>query len=223
MKTTVFLIALSFIGIVSVTASSKESANEVDAKKEYPKSFASYGDFSNLVSEVEKHRADRLIGLKEFLKMSEEENTIILDTRSAFRYGRKHLEATQEQMTWFQILEQEGTGIWWAICSKDDGTFLGAGGLNDLSTEHKKAEVGFWLLPPFWGKGYMSETMPLILEYAFNKRGLRRIEGFVETKNTNCKKALAKLDFQLEGTMKDCEIKNGAFISLDIYAKFKPL
>ena len=43
MKTTVFLIALSFIGIVSVTASSKE-------------------------------------------------NTIILDTRSAFRYDRKHLE-----------------------------------------------------------------------------------------------------------------------------------
>ncbi len=27
-----------------------------------------------------------------------------------------------------------------------------------------------------------------------------------------------KLDFTFEGTMKDCEIKNGKFISLDIYA-----
>ncbi len=65
----------------------------------------------------------------------------------------------------------------------------------------------------------MTETMPLIFNYAFNTIGLHRIEGFVETENTNCKKALAKLDFQLEGTMNDCEIKNGNFISLDIYSK----
>jgi len=32
---------------------------------------------------------------------------------------------------------------------------------------------------------------------------------------------MAKLDFLYEGTMKDCEIKNGKFISLDIYAKLK--
>ena len=30
---------------------------------------------------------------------------------------------------------------------------------------------------------------------------------------------MAKLDFEYEGTMKECEIKNGKFISLDIYAK----
>ena len=65
----------------------------------------------------------------------------------------------------------------------------------------------------------MTEAIPLILNYAFNSIGLHRIEGFVETENTNCKKALAKLKFNLEGTMQDCEIKNGKFISLDIYSK----
>lgn len=130
------------------------------------------------------------------------------------------LEATKEQMEWFANLEKNKTGIWWAVCDKIDGTFLGAGGLNDLSKENKKAEIGFWLLPENWGKGLMTETMPLIFNYAFNTVGLHRIEGFVETKNTNCKKALAKLKFSLEGTMKDCEMKNGEFISLDIYAKF---
>lgn len=131
------------------------------------------------------------------------------------------LEATKEQMTWFADLEKNGKGIWWAVCSKMDDKFLGAGGLNDLSTENKKAEIGFWLLPENWGKGIMTEAMPLILNYAFDKIGLHRIEGFVETKNTGCKKALAKLKFNLEGTMQDCEIKDGAFISLDIYSKFK--
>jgi ribosomal-protein-alanine N-acetyltransferase len=131
------------------------------------------------------------------------------------------LEATKEQMTWFADLEKDGTGIWFAVCSLDNKTFYGAGGLNSLSKEHKKAEIGFWLLPDFWGQGIMKEAMPLICDYGFDKLGLHRIEGFVEAENTNCKKAMAKLDFRHEGTMKDCEIKNGKFISLDIYAKLK--
>lgn len=129
------------------------------------------------------------------------------------------LEAAKEQMTWFADLEKNENGIWWAVCSKEDGRFLGAGGLNDLSRKDKKAEIGFWLLTKNWGKGYMSEAMPVILDHAFNSLGLHRIEGFVDSKNTNCKKALAKLEFTLEGTMRDCEIKDGNYISLDIYSK----
>ena len=129
------------------------------------------------------------------------------------------MEATKEQMKWFADLVKNENGIWWAVCSKVDGKFLGAGGLNNWSKKNKKAEIGFWLLTKNWGKGIMSESIPLILNYAFNSLGIHRIEGFVETENTNCKNALAKLKFNLEGTMKDCEIKNGKFISLDIYSK----
>ncbi len=131
------------------------------------------------------------------------------------------LEATKKQMTWFADLEKNETGIWFAVCSFNNKTFYGAGGLNSLSKEHRKAEIGFWLLPEFWGHGIMKEAIPLICDYGFDKLGLHRIEGFVETENTNCKNAMAKLNFQHEGTMKDCEIKNGKFISLDIYAKIK--
>lgn len=129
------------------------------------------------------------------------------------------LEATQEQMDWFANLEATKTGIWWAICSKDDGTFLGAGGLNDKN-EHK-AEIGFWLFPEHWGKGYMTEAMPLICAYAFDVLDLNKIEGFVETENNNCKKALAKLQFNLQETQVDCEVKNGKLISIDVYTKMK--
>ncbi|PKQ46855.1 GNAT family N-acetyltransferase [Confluentibacter flavum] len=127
------------------------------------------------------------------------------------------LEATNEQMTWFSDSKQ----FWWAICSIDNGTFYGACGLNNLSIEHRKAEIGLWLLPDFWGQGIMTEAMPLICSYGFEQLELHRIEGFVESDNQNCKKAMAKLDFQHEGTMKDSEIKNGRFISIDIYAKLK--
>lgn len=128
------------------------------------------------------------------------------------------LEATKEQMRFYTELEEKGTGIWWAICSPDNRVFYGAGGFNNLSKLHRKVEIGFWLFTNYWGRGIMSEAMPVLCAYGFSQLNLHRIEGFVETGNINCKKAMSKLDFQLEGTMKDCELKNGAYISLDIYA-----
>lgn len=142
------------------------------------------------------------------------------DVTKHYGVSFESIEDTREQMDWFENLTKTGTGMWWAICSSDNKTFYGAGGLNNLSLEHRKAEVGFWLLKEFWGLGIMKEALPLICSYAFSQLNLHRIEGFVENENINCKRAIKKLGFRHEGTMKDCEIKDGRFISLDVYAVF---
>lgn len=67
----------------------------------------------------------------------------------------------------------------------------------------------------------MQEAFPLICNYGFGTLGLNRIEGFVDTENTSCKKAVEKLNFKHEGTMRNCEIKDGKFLSVAIYAKLK--
>jgi [ribosomal protein S5]-alanine N-acetyltransferase len=130
----------------------------------------------------------------------------------------KTLEETKVQMAFFEDLERDQTGRWWAVCSPDDAVFYGAGGLNNWSQAHRKAEIGFWLLPEYWGQGLMQQAMPLICKHAVTEMNIHRIEGFVETDNASCKKAIEKLGFQLEGTMRDCEVKAGRFISLDIYS-----
>jgi len=129
------------------------------------------------------------------------------------------LDETQEQMEWFAALEKDGTGVWWAIVNVENKMFLGAVGLNNLSQIHKKAEIGFWLLPAYWGKGVMKKAIELVCNYAFAELNLHRIEALVETENINSKKILIKSNFNYEGTMVDCEIKNGNFISLESYAK----
>lgn len=92
MKKAIIIIALGLLGVIAVSQNSKNIMKEMNTEKEYPKSLASYNDFINLVLEVETYRKKRLIDLDEFLKMSQDENTIILDTRSTFRYNRKHLK-----------------------------------------------------------------------------------------------------------------------------------
>lgn len=131
------------------------------------------------------------------------------------------LEATKEQMQWYEGLRKDKTGIWWCIFTKDTNTFCGAGGYNDADQTHRKAEIGFWLLPEFWGKGIMKEVMPKLLDYGFNELDLNRIEGYVDHNNDKCKKALDKVKFVYEGTMRQAEFEDGKFVDVDIYSRLK--
>jgi [ribosomal protein S5]-alanine N-acetyltransferase len=131
------------------------------------------------------------------------------------------LEATKEQMDWYADLKQNGTGIWWGIYSKETQEFCGAGGYNSLVRTHKKAEIGLWLLPEFWGKGIMTEVMPLLFKIGFEQLDLNRIEGIVQSENSKCKQALAKINFTHEGCMRQWELKEGNFIDVDLYAILK--
>ncbi|TPN86976.1 rhodanese-like domain-containing protein [Aquimarina algicola] len=81
-----------YVFILLLLMSCGQIIGQEKLQKEYPKSLASYGDFKDLVNEVEDYRAQRLINLDEFVKMSKEKNVVILDTRSNFRYSRKHIK-----------------------------------------------------------------------------------------------------------------------------------
>ena len=130
-------------------------------------------------------------------------------------------EATQSQMDWYQSLESEQKGLWWAMLNKEDHRFLGALGLNDWDHQNRKAEFGLWLLPNHWGQGYIQEAAPAVFAYAFGEMNLHRIEAFVESGKQASSKALQRLGFKYEGCMQDAEIKNGDFISIEIFAFFE--
>lgn len=144
-----------------------------------------------------------------------------LSDESVTQYYAVHfptLEATQEQMDWYANLKATETGLWWGIYTKDTNEFCGAGGYNDLDKINRKAEIGFWLLPEFWGKGILKEVMPQLFQMGFTDLNLHRIEGFVEADNAKCRRALEKVNFTHEGTMRQCEIKNDKYIDVAIYA-----
>ncbi|CAN5532298.1 rhodanese-like domain-containing protein [soil metagenome] len=62
---------------------------------DYPTALVSFDDFKHLVTEVEPHRKTRLIDFDTFVKMSREKNTVVLDSRSTFRFERKHLKGAK--------------------------------------------------------------------------------------------------------------------------------
>jgi len=93
MKISTLIILSVHIFITGIIHSQTSNQTEKMSEKEhYPKALVDYDDFKNLVSELEKQRENHLVSLDVFLKMAKEENTVVLDTRSDFRFNRKHLK-----------------------------------------------------------------------------------------------------------------------------------
>lgn len=124
------------------------------------------------------------------------------------------LDACREQMDWFESLAMQGTGHWLAIESKTDGRPMGAVGVNDISPVHHCAELGYWLLPQYWGQGIVSRALKLFLSVAFEQLQLHRIEAVVELENHRSRRVLEAAGFTHEGVRRECELKHGEYISL---------
>jgi RimJ/RimL family protein N-acetyltransferase len=69
--------------------------------------------------------------------------------------------------------------------------------------EHRTVEIGnTWLVPAAWGTGANIESKLLLLEHAFEREGLLRVEFKTDARNERSRAALAALPAQFEGVFR---------------------
>lgn len=148
-----------------------------------------------------------------------------LSDKKVIRYygvSYQSLTATEAQMEWYEELWMQKTGLWWAVCDRETKAFLGACGFNYYKPELKQAEVGYWLLPQYWGKGYASEALQTAMDFILRETDVERVEAYIERGNNDSDKLLKKHGFVQERIMENCELKNDKWITLLLFAFRKP-
>lgn len=84
---------------------------------------------------------------------------------------------------------------------------------------HNRAEIGYAMRSDeFKGKGYMSEALPKVLEYGFDKMNLNRIEALVSPTNEVSKKLLLTNKFEKEGLLNQHYLKNLQYEDSELYS-----
>ncbi len=84
---------------------------------------------------------------------------------------------------------------------KESGAFIGFSGLihlalNDVNPE---IEVGYWLLPEFWGKGYATEVTKAWVVWAFDHLSLDKIVAVTQPDHVRSQRVLEKSGFSCLG------------------------
>jgi [ribosomal protein S5]-alanine N-acetyltransferase len=95
------------------------------------------------------------------------------------------------------MYERFGFGLW-HLSQKIDGAAVGLCGLLKRDTL-PDVDVGYALLPEFWGRGYAIEAVNSTLRHAAVKFGLRRVLAVVSAGNDASIRVLEKAGMSLEG------------------------
>ncbi|MFX1496757.1 MAG: GNAT family N-acetyltransferase [Promethearchaeota archaeon] len=98
---------------------------------------------------------------------------------------------------------------------------IGSVSLWNISWQHKRAEVGVWLIPNYWEKGFGKKTLNLIKIIAFFHLKLNRIQAHIALENVRSISTFKSSGFIEEGQLKEYLNLNSKFYDAIILACLK--
>ena len=118
-----------------------------------------------------------------------------------------------------QFLQREDLRL--LIFFKETGEFIGSSGLHRMNWDVPKFEIGYWIDSRFSRKGYMTEAVEGIINFALKELGARRLEIRCDSNNVKSRAIPEKLGFKLEGILENDDVAANGLDLRDtcIYAK----
>lgn len=106
------------------------------------------------------------------------------------------------------ILKQGETGEMFGFAlldPADDDRFVGVTGLLDSNKMHRRVRLGYtWLEPHLRGRGIYAAIQQLLIQRALDW-GAKRIEWYVEDRNTRAIRAIESIGAKKEGVLREFE------------------
>ncbi len=104
------------------------------------------------------------------------------------------------------------TGIWY------QGTLVGLISFNQIATNDKWAEIGYWLAEPYQGRGIVTRACQALVRYAFQELGLNRVQIRVAVDNARSRAIPERLGFTQEGILRQAARVGDRFMDMVMYS-----
>lgn len=79
---------------------------------------------------------------------------------------------------------------------KESNKLIGTCCLGNFVKDARRCELGYDIMKSEWNKGYATEAIKAIVDFAFNTMNLNRIEAFITPGNDSSINVLRKLNFK---------------------------
>lgn len=132
----------------------------------------------------------------------------------------KTLDETHNYIEEMLRRESAGTHLYASVVLKETNEIIGTAMIFGFDHEAKHAEIGYVFHSKHWGKGYGTETVALMDNFAFNSLNLRKLHARVVDANVGSARVLEKNGFELEGRLKDYYYIENSFHDMLMFGKF---
>jgi ribosomal-protein-alanine N-acetyltransferase len=123
--------------------------------------------------------------------------------------------AAAEWIATHQQMFEEKREVVFAITLRDSGEFVGTIGIHLMPFD--KAEIGYWIGVPYWGRGYATEAAGSVIRYGFEELGLNRIESNHFTRNPSSGRIMEKSGMRYEGLLRQAVKKGDEYLDIKFY------
>ena len=111
-----------------------------------------------------------------------------------------------------------GNGAVWLIREASTGNPVGVAGIWRIDRANDLGELGYTLLPEFWGRGYARRALSAVLDHGFGVLGLHRIEANINPDNARSRGLLERLGFRLEARFRENYRFRDRYLDSHIYS-----
>jgi RimJ/RimL family protein N-acetyltransferase len=115
-------------------------------------------------------------------------------------------------------LRVRGEFLGLAVTDATRRPFLGHVMLHTIAWQHRRAEVGFWLVPAARGRGRARIAVRLLVEWAFAALELDRIELMTTVDNAAACALARSLGFREEGVLRSRNLERGRRVDVVLFA-----
>jgi ribosomal-protein-alanine N-acetyltransferase len=105
----------------------------------------------------------------------------------------------------------------YVIVDERDGV-VGVTGLNELAVRDRRAMIGTWIGRPWWGTGVNRASKALMAHLAFSVCGLQRLGAYSNVDNARSTRALERLGWQREGTLRRWHRHGDRWLDVHVHA-----
>ena len=103
--------------------------------------------------------------------------------------------------------------FFWAIILNETGGHIGNIKLGPVNRKHGFADLGIIIgEKPYWGKGFATEAITLVVDYAFEKLKLNKLTAGAYANNIGSVKAFKNAGFLIEGIQKRQYLYNKKYV-----------
>jgi ribosomal-protein-alanine N-acetyltransferase len=130
-----------------------------------------------------------------------------------------HPYSEKDAIYWINLAHQglkSRTNYIFAIRLKEESRFIGGIGLG-VEKRFNRAEIGYWIAEPFWGKGIATEATKAVIEFGFKDLGLNKLTSSHLSKNPASGKVMQNSGMIKEGVLKKHILKDEIYHDLVVY------
>jgi len=102
-----------------------------------------------------------------------------------------------------------------------NGRLSGTAGYNQLDWQNSSCQIGYWLSKHSTGRGTMTRSVQVLIDYAFEKLGLNRVEIRCAIGNVKSRSIPERLGFRLEGHVRETEWLYDHYVDHAVYGLLK--